>query len=417
MQNPVRREIEKIYKVESGRVLASLIRILGDLDVAEESLQEAFFVALKKWPKEGLPKNPYSWLVSVGKFKAIDAIRRAGRGQELIAENLSLEREDHDQGDCALQYVDGHLVEDDQLRLIFYCCHPLLPLDSRIALSLREVCGMSTEEIARAYLSSYEAMKKRIARAKALIKEKKVPFEIPSQAELTRRLDAVLHVIYLIYNEGYSATSGEDHIRTELTAEAIYLSRTLVKLIPSPESLGLLALCLLQDSRREARVTDKGDLIPLEQQDRTRWNQELITEGLQLIHGAVMSGRLGIYSLQAAIASVHAVAESVQHTQWDLIIGYYDMLLSINPSPVIELNRAIAVGMHDGPQAALAIIERLQENEKLGSSHIIYSARAEFSKRLGLKDEAIKAYERALELVRQEPEKRYLQQQLTNILR
>lgn len=398
-------------------MLASLIRILGDFELAEEALQEAFYVALEKWPVEGLPKNTYSWLVSAGKFKAIDAIRRLERGKELIAENLSLEQGDHGQGYIEQQDVDNHLIEDDQLRLIFYCCHPLLPLDSRIALSLREVCRMSTEEIARAYLSSYETMKKRISRAKALIKEKNIPYELPSRDELPRRLDAVLHVIYLIYNEGYSASSGEDHIRKELTTEAIVLSRKLVELIPTPEGLGLLALFLLQESRRDSRVTEKGDLIPLEHQDRSLWNQTFIREGVQLIHKAVMSGRLGIYSLQAAIASVHAVADSVQHTQWDLIIGYYDMLLSINPSPVIELNRAIAVGMHEGPKAALAIIERLKKNKRLASSHIIYSARAEFSKRLGLKDEAIKAYERALELVRQEPEKRYLQQQLATILK
>ena len=417
MHNLVRKEIEQIYRVESGRVLATLIRLLGDLDLAEESLQEAFFVALEKWPEEGLPRNAYSWLVSVGKFKAIDVIRRAGRGQELIAENLSLEMEEHTQGDVEQEFVDRHLVEDDQLRLIFYCCHPLLPLDSRIALSLREVCGMNTEEIARAYLSSYETIKKRISRAKALVKEKKISFEIPSHAELTQRLNAVLHVIYLIFNEGYSASSGEVHIRKELTAEAIFLNRRLVELIPTPESLGLLALCLLQESRRDARVTQQGDLIPLEHQDRSLWDQKLIGEGLQLIHKAVMSGRLGMYSLQAAIASVHAVADSIENTQWDLIIGYYDMLLSINPSPIIELNRAIAIGMHEGPQAALAILERLQKNEKLSSSHIIYSARAEFSKRLGLKDKAIKAYEQAIELARQEPEKRYLKQQLTDILK
>ena len=417
MQNPIRIEIEKIYKSESGRVLASLIRILGDLDLAEEALQEAFYVALEKWPEEGLPKNSYSWLVSAGKFKAIDAIRRSGRGKELITEKLSLEQDDTDQGYTEQQHVENHLIEDDQLRLIFYCCHPLLPLDSRIALSLREVCRMSTEEIARAYLSSYETIKKRISRAKALIKEKNIPYELPSRDELTRRLDAVLHVMYLIYNEGYSASSGEDHIRKELTAEAIVLSRKLVELIPTPEGLGLLALFLLQESRRDSRVTEKGDLIALEHQDRSLWNQTFIREGVQLIHKAVMSGRLGIYSLQAAIASVHAVADSVQNTQWDLIIGYYDMLLSINPSPVIELNRAIAVGMHEGPKAALAIIERLKENEKLASYHIIYSAQAEFSKKLGLKDEAINAYQRAIELARQEPEKRYLKQQLSKILK
>lgn len=416
MLDPIKLKIGKIYKTESGRVLAGLIRIFGDLDVAEEALQEAFSIAMEKWPKEEIPKNPYSWLISTGKFKAIDSMRRLGRGKELFAENLSLEQEKFD--GSFVDQLDGekNLIEDDQLRLIFFCCHPLLPLDSRIALSLREVCTMSTVEIARAYLLPFETIKKRISRAKALIKEKNIPYEIPSKAELSKRMDAVLRVIYLIFNEGYSASSGEDHIRKELTEEAIFLSRKLVELNPSPESLGLLALLLLQESRRESRVTKNGDLISLENQDRSLWDQKLIGEGVQLIQYAVMSGRLGPYTLQAAIASVHAVADSVQNTQWELIIGYYDMLLSIHPSPVVELNRAIAVGVHKGPKAGLVIIERLLENEKLNAYHIIYAAQADFSKKLGLIDEAIKAYQRALELVGQEPEERYLKKQLAEIL-
>ncbi len=413
---PIKTEIGKIYKSESGRVLASLIRILGDLDLAEEALQDAFYKALEKWPKEGIPKNPYSWLVSAGKFKAIDSIRRLGRGKELFPEKLSLEKEDLDGDFIDPQDWENILIEDDQLRLIFYCCHPLIPLDSRIALSLKEVCGMSTDEIAQAYLVSFETIKKRISRAKALIKEKKIPYEIPSKAEVTRRTDAVLHVIYLIYNEGYSASSGEVHIRRELTEEAIFLSRKLVELSSSPESLGLLALLLLQESRRESRVTKNGDLIPLENQDRSLWDKKLIREGVQLIQHAVMSGRLGPYTLQAAIASVHTLADSVQNTQWNLIIGYYDMLLTINTSPVVELNRAIAVGMHEGPEAGLAIIQRLLKNKELDSYHIIYSAQAELLKRLGRKKEAIKAYKQALELVHQEPEERYLKKQLSKIL-
>ncbi len=417
MLDPIKIKIGKIYKSESGRVLASLIRILGDLDLAEEALQDAFNAALEKWPKEGIPQNPYSWLVSTGKFKAIDSIRRLGRGRELLSEKFSLEKDDFNEGHIETQEWERNLVEDDQLRLIFFCCHPLLPLDSRIALSLREVCGMSTEEIARAYLVSFETIKKRIFRAKALIKEKKIPYEIPSKAELAKRMDAVLHAIYLIFNEGYSASSGEDHIRKELTEEAIFLGRKLVELISSPESLGLLALFLLQESRTKARVTKNGDLIPLEKQDRSLWDQKLIQEGIQLIHQAVMSGRLGPYTLQAAIASVHAVADSVQNTQWELIIGYYDMLLSIHVSPVVELNRAIAVGMQEGPKAGLSIIHRLLKNEKLSSYHLIYSAQAELSKKLGLKEEAIKAYQRAIELAHQRPEKRYLNKQLAEILK
>ncbi len=416
MNNPIAKEIEKIFKSESGRVLASLIRILGDLDLAEEALQEAFSVALKTWSVEGLPQNPYAWLVSVGKFKATDAIRRSARGRELIAEQWSLEVGNNNGGDVEHLYVEKHIIEDDQLRLIFYCCHPLLPSDSRIALSLREICGLSTKEIARAYLSSFENIKKRISRAKALIK-KNIPYEIPAKAELTPRLDAVMQVIYLIYNEGYSASTGEDFIRKELTAQAIYLCRKLIELIPSSEGFGLLALFLIQESRKDARITKEGNIISLEEQDRTLWDQKLIGEGLQLIHEAVMSGRLGNYSLQAAIASVHAVSDSVDNTQWDLIIGYYDMLLSINSSPVIELNRAIAVGMHEGPEAASAILKRLQKNQKLSSYHILYSALAEFSKRLGLKSEAIEAYQRAIELAPQMSEKEYLNQQLKNFLK
>ncbi len=416
MLDPIKLEIGKIYKTESGRVLAGLIRILGDLDLAEEALQEAFSIAMEKWPIEGIPKNPYAWLISAGKFKAIDALRRIGRGKELLAEKYILEKEAFDDGSTEQPGWEKGLVEDDQLRLIFFCCHPLLPLDSRIALSLREVCGMSTVEIARAYLLPFETIKKRISRAKALIKDKKIPYKIPSKVELGRRMDAVLHVIYLIFNEGYSASSGEDHIRKELTEEAIYLSRQLVVLISSPESLGLLALLVLQESRASSRVTEDGDLIALENQDRTLWDQNLIREGVQLIQSAVMSGRLGPYTLQAAIASVYAVADSVENTQWDLIIGYYDMLLSINPSPIVELNRAIAVGMYEGPQAGLAIIESLLKTDRLCSYHIIYAAQADFLKKLGLMDEAIKAYQRAIELVRQEPEERYLKKQLSELL-
>ena len=412
MQSDINKEIEKIYKSESGRVLASLIRILGDFDLAEEAKQEAFSIALEKWPKEGIPKNPYSWLVSAGKFKAIDSIRRSKRGREIIYENFPLNETyltEHD--------LEKDIVDDDQLRLIFFCCHPSLPLDSRIALSLRDVCGMATEEIARAYLVSYETIKKRISRAKALFREKKIPYEIPAGHEIKSRMDAVLHVIYLIFNEGYSASSGEDHIRKELTDEAIYLCRKLVDLISTPESFGLLALLLLQESRRQSRVTQNGDIIPLEKQDRSLWDQNLIREGIELINQAIMSGRLGSYTLQAAIASVHAVADSVRNTRWDLIVGYYDMLLFINPSPVIELNRAIAVGMYEGPEAGLILINNLLKEGKLESYHLIYSAQADFSKKLGLNDEAIKAYKKAIELTHQEPERRYLEGQLSEIIK
>ncbi len=413
MQDIIKKEIATIYKSQSGRVLTSLVRILGDFDLAEEALQEAFNIALEKWPNEGIPKNPYSWLISVGKFKAIDSIRRLERGREILLDNFS-----PNSGVYPEPQVWGkNVAEDDQLRLILFCCHPSLPLDSRIALSLRDVCGMTTEEIARAYLLSSETIKKRISRAKALFREKKIPYEIPSKSEMIDRMNAVLHVIYLIFNEGYSASSGENHIRKELTDEAIFLCRKLVDLMSTSESLGLLALLLLQESRRQSRVTKNGDLIPLEHQDRSLWDQDLIREGMEFIHQAIMSGRLGPYTLQAAIASVHAAADSVESTQWDLIIRYYDMLLSINPSPVVALNRAIAVGMLEGPKAGLSIINDLLKEDKLDSYHLIYSAQADFSKRLGLKDEAIKAYKRAIELAHQESERRYLQNQLSQILK
>ncbi len=416
MLDPIQLAIGKIFKSESGRVLASLIRILGDLQLAEDALQDAFAIAIEKWPTEGIPKNPGAWLISAGKFRAIDAIRRIGRGQELIAEQLYLDEEHAKADSVAPVEWERHIIEDDQLRLIFFCCHPMLPLDSRIALALREVCGMSTLEIARAYLVPIETIKKRITRAKGLIKEKKIPYEIPATPELSARMSAVLHVIYLVFNEGYSASSGEDHLRMALTEEAIFLSRQLVALIATPESLGLLALLLLQESRREARTTKAGDLIPLEEQDRMLWDQALIQEGVLLMQTAVQSGRLGPYTLQAAIASVHALADSVENTQWALIINYYDMLLAIHPSPVVALNRAIAVGMHEGPEIGLALIDELMADKKLGFYPVIYAAQADFCKKLGLKDKAINAYQQAIALARQEPEKRYLKKQLSNML-
>jgi len=415
MLEPIKLEIGKIYKTESSRVLASLIRILGNLDLAEEAMQAAFSIAMEKWPKDGIPNNPYSWLVSTGKYKTIDTIRRTNRGKELLAEVSLLDCERIEQPSVEQLVLEKHLVEDDQLRLIFYCCHPDLSLDSRIALALREVCGMTTLEISQAYLVPIETIKKRISRAKARIKQNNIAYEIPTKTDLKRRMEAVLHVIYLIFNEGYCASVGEDHIRKELTEEAIYLSRQLVSLISTTESIGLLALLLLQESRREARMTENGDIISLDNQDRSRWNQNLIQEGLQLIQQAVMSGRLGPYTLQAAIASVHSVAESVKKTQWELIIAYYDMLLTINPAPIIELNRAIAVGTHQGPNAGLDIIEQLIKQNKLSTYPTLFAAKAEFSKQLGSVNIAKQAYQRAIELVRPGPEERYLKEQLANI--
>lgn len=413
MQININKEIAKIYKSEYGRIFGTLVRIFSDLDLAEEALQEAFTVALKKWPKTGIPKNPYSWLISTGKFKAIDSIRRKKRGRELLSDELSIGNEVYPE----LPLKDKFVIEDDQLRLIFFCCHPSLSLDSRIALSLKVVCGMKTEEIASAYLVSSETIKKRISRAKTLFKEKKIPYEIPSRSNIANRMDTVLNVIYLIFNEGYSASSGKDPVRKELTDEAIFLNRQLVNLISTPESMGLLALLLFHESRSKTRVTINGDLIPLENQNRSLWDQNLIYEGLQLIHKAIMSGRLGSYTLQAAIASVHATADSVQNTRWDLIIDYYDLLISINPSPVVELNRAIAVGMLKGPKAGLSIINHLLKENKLESYQFIFSAQAEFLKKLGHKDEAIKAYKKAIDITNQEAEHRYLKNQLSELLK
>ncbi|MCR9145145.1 MAG: RNA polymerase subunit sigma-24 [bacterium] len=423
-------EIESIYRDEAGRVLATLVRLLGDLDLAEEALAEAFAVAVEQWPKRGIPERPHAWLVSVGKFKAIDALRRTKRAGELVDENS---------GAAATHIADGfkdaarsragfafaqpsdepawerHVVEDDQLRLIFYCCHPALPLDARIALALREVCAMRTEEIARAYLASTETIKKRITRAKAQIKAQKIAYEIPSRSELGPRLAAALHVVYLIYNEGYRASAGSEHMRKELSEEALYLSRELVRLAPNAESRGLLSLLLFQESRRETRVDAKGDPVALEDQDRARWNHAHIRDGAELLQQAMLSGRLGPYSLQAAIASVHALAESFAATAWSAIISYYDMLLAITPAPVIEMNRAIAVGMHAGPAAGLEILDRLSASGALDAYHPLQAARAEFLKRLGRTADAADAYRQSIAHARQEPELRYLRRQLAGL--
>ncbi len=401
MKISVASEIERIYKADSHRVLATLMRILGDLDQAEEALQEAFSAALRQWPTEGLPQNPFAWLISAGKFKAIDAARRSAKEREILTQQTQAQK--------VYEPRETYLVEDDRLRLIFYCCHPQVPVDSRIALALRDVCGLSTEDIARLYLVPGETIKKRISRAKAQIKELDIPYEIPAASDLAERLASVLQVIYLIFTEGYAP------LRPELTAEAIFLGRHLVGLLPTPQSLGLMALLLIQESRNDARISRTGEIIPLEKQDRSLWKRDLIDEGLQLLHRAVLSGRLGSYGIQAAIASVHAAADSVESTEWNLIVDYYDMLLSIQPSPVIELHKAIAVGMHEGPEAGLLQIEKLAAAESLKSYHFLFAAKAEFYKKLGRTAEAILAYRSALALVRHEPERRYLESCLAAI--
>ncbi|MCP5111432.1 MAG: RNA polymerase subunit sigma-24, partial [bacterium] len=383
----------------------------GDIDQAEEALQEAFSAALTVWPRDGIPRNPRAWLVSTGKFKGIDAIRRRGRGAELL---LQKSREDHRTYTVPEEW-DGDVVQDDQLRLIFTCCHPALPIDARIALALRVVCGLTTDEISRSFLVPTETMKKRISRAKATIRRQQIPYEVPPHTELAGRLDAVLHVVYLVYNEGYSATSGSEHLRRDLAAQAVSLSRLIASLLPEPEATGLLALLLLHESRSAARTDSRGDLIPLEEQDRNLWDRELIAEGVDLVWKSVMSGRLGSYVIQAAMASVHAAADSVETTNWDLIVGYYDMLAELRSSPVVALNRAIAIGMRDGPRAGLALIDDLLGTAALSNHHRAHAARADLAYRAGSPGEARDSYRRAIELVRQQPERRYLERRLAQI--
>lgn len=413
-------EIAAIYQAQSRKVLATLIRLLGDFDVAEDAVAEAFRIAAQQWPCDGLPDNPGAWLVSTGRFRGIDMLRRRGRGTELLRE-LGAQRDGGEQSasdpaaaaeTATLAWTGAH---DDQLRLLFTCCHPALPIESRVALALREVCGLRTDEIARCYFVSPDAMKRRLSRAKALIRDKQIPYQIPSETELGPRLSAVLHVIYLVFNEGYAATSGEQHIRHELTREALSLARHVVELMPEPEALGLLALLLLHQSRSSARVDGHGDIVPLEEQNRTRWDRSAIAEAQLVLQRAFMSGRVGPYTLQAAIASVHADAPSVDATNWVLIVEYYDLLLQLMPGPVVELQRAIAVAMRDGPAAGMALVDRLAQHEALAGSHTVHAVRADLARRLGDHRTARTAYQRAIELVRQEPERRFLMRRLENL--
>ncbi len=392
-------------------MLATLIRLLGDFDRAEEAMQEAFRVALEKWPVAGIPGNPTAWLISTGRFKGIDALRRDARGNELFNGEV---RSSTTSADGPETWI-GENVDDDQLRLIFTCCHPTVPLDGRIALSLRDVCGLTTDEIAKAYLVSTETMKKRISRAKASIRRNRIPYEIPTKSELKKRLDAVLHVVYLVYNAGFAAPLGGKHIRSELTSEGLFLSRLIAELIAETESIGLLALLLFHESRAATRVDESGLPVPLEDQDRSRWDRKLIVEGLQLLQRAMMSGSVGVYTVQAAIASVHAQAESVQTTNWSVIVSYYDLLLDRTKSPVVEMNRAIALAMRDGPEAGIAIIDRLITEGKLADYHLAHAARADLARRAGMLTEAVRSYRRALELVAQEPERRYLERRLAEL--
>lgn len=399
-----------IYRAESRRVLATLIRLLGGFDPAEEALHEAFRAALEQWPREGVPANPRAWLVSAGRFKAIDAIRRRARFDSIedYAEQVeALADETHD--------ADGEGIEDDRLRLVFTCCHPALAPDAQVALTLREVCGLTTEEIAHAYLTPAPTLAQRIVRAKAKIRDARIPYRVPEPAELSDRLESVLRVIYLVFNEGYAASSGAALTRVDLSGEAIRLGRLLAELLPDPEAIGLLALMLLHESRRTARATADGDLILLDEQDRGLWNRALIAEGLALVERALASRRFGPYALQAAIAAVHAEAPTAADTDWSQIVGLYDVLLRIEPSPVIELNRAVAVAMRDGPAAGLGLIEAILARGELADYRHAHAARADLCRRLGRNEQARASYRRALELARQEPERRFLERRIAEL--
>jgi RNA polymerase sigma-70 factor (ECF subfamily) len=407
----VHETVNAVYQSESRRVLATLIRLLGDFDVAEEALHDAFRAALEQWPREGVPTNPRAWLVSAGRFKAIDSLRRQKRFTPLdeagAAADIAV--------DDTAAFADPESVEDDRLRLIFTCCHPALSSDAQVGLTLREVCGLTTEEIARAFLTPAPTLAQRIVRAKNKIRDAHIPYEVPSQTDLPERLDAVLRVIYLVFNEGYAASSGATVTRHDLSAEGIRLGRVLVDLLPEPEAVGLLALMLLQDSRRAARATPVGEVILLEHQDRSLWDRDQIDEGRRLVERALGSRRPGPYSIQAAIAAVHASSPDAAGTDWVEIVGLYDVLWRLDPSPVIELNRAVAVAMRDGPGAGLALVDAILDRGDLRDYRLAHAARAELCRRLGKKAAARAAYEKALALTKQEPERRFLERRLAEL--
>jgi RNA polymerase sigma-70 factor (ECF subfamily) len=415
---PVKEELSKeigelvdsVYRSDSRLVFATLIRLLGDFDLAEEALHDAFRAALEQWPRDGVPDNPRAWLVSTGRFKAIDAVRRRSRFEPLPEDFDTRFADSHDPAAS-----DDKTVQDDRLRLIFTCCHPALSPDAQVAMTLREVCGLTTEEVARAFLTSAPTVAQRIVRAKSKIRSAHIPYEVPTERDLPERLDAVLRVVYLVFNEGYCASAGASLTRQDLSTEAIRLGGFLVQLLPEPEVVGLMALMLLQESRRGARISVSGDLVLLEDQDRSLWNGEFIREGLALVDRALSSKRVGPYMLQAAIAAVHASAPSAGATDWSQIVALYNLLFQLEPSPVVELNRAVAVAMRDGPAAGLSLIDAVLAREELTKYHLAHAARADLCRRLGRIEEARASYERALALTQQGPEHRFLELRLQGL--
>lgn len=404
--------VDAIYRAESRHVYATLVRLIGDFDLAEDAMHDAFSAALERWPTEGLPRNPRAWLVSCGRFKAIDTIRRRVRLDAKLPDIA--DKIDQATADCAS--FEERSVEDDRLRLIFACCHPALNREARTALTLREVCGLTTDEIARAFLTSTSTVAQRIVRARSKIRSAGIPYEVPAPDQLEERLGTVLQVVYLVFNEGYSATSGDSIVRPHLSVEAIRLGRLLLELMPNPEVMGLLALMILHESRRAARTSESGDVVLLEQQDRSLWNVKYINEGVSLVERSLRTQQFGRYTIQAAISAVHAEAKEAEHTDWTQIVALYDVLSGMEPSPVVELNRAVAVAMRDGPEAGLELINAIFARGELTDYHLAYSARAEFLRRLGRVSEARSAYEQALALTHQMPERRFFERRLAELM-